>query len=591
MTKPPLGYLQVSPEIDRRTLAPTHAWLFNEHQANYPFKGGANDNNFVYFDHGVGTKINGIPLGGMDTSFSAWTKNAGGSALKFGSSGYRIQCSLPSVPNQATSFTMLTSVTKGIYANNAIVGGSTLGGLTWFISTNMAVSKSRIEAATTGSAVSNGQLVVAGITVASDGKTLKYYLNGNPDGSFVFASAITQNVDMLIGVSQDSAYLGTNEFNWIYYWDRVLSDAEIARVSAYPFLWIDRPKYYSWGTALGAPASPGGGSVIGSNQAMAAEAEYLRGDEFFRKKVAAAVAAGEVHQQAGGYATYKSGLGALVANDYGNFTACGQVTMPKTTSMVLLDGGRAYWDHSANKVHFKAVSDRDFYLGRVVGDCAAADTTCVVNLNADPSYEIDLRRDSFTTALAGTAAAGGFGYPVVLGANRILELTATNEAQKVDLLSVQGRSVSSKIIVEGAFRILSDGAGTVVDLSLGVASATHATDADSIAEHFFIHLDANNTNINAQSKDGTTTVAATDTTIDYTEGALQAQVVEFWMDCRTMASCKLYIDGVRALSGTTFNLGAAVGPLFLLAHLEKTSSTDTYKASVDWLRLRTSEQA
>ena len=261
-------------------------------------------------------------------------------------------------------------------------------------------------------------------------------------------------------------------------------------------------------------------------------------------------------------------------------------TVAKTASMVFLQGGPVWWDHSANKAHFKQVSDRDFYLGVAYDDAASADTTMKVILNARPQYKTTIEEGAYQSVLAGTAAAGGFGYPVRLGGAQVFELTATNEAQKVDALSVQGWSVSANAIVEGAFRVLSDGAGTVVDVSIGVASATHATDADSIAESAFIHLDANNTNINAECDDGTNETAATDTTTDYTEGTALASRVEFWIDMRDLSSLKFYVEGARVLSGTTFNMSAAAGPLFLLVHVEKTASTDTYKIAVDWLRVR-----
>jgi FMN-dependent NADH-azoreductase len=61
------------------------------------------------------------------------------------------------------------------------------------------------------------------------------------------------------------------------------------------------------------------------------------------------------------------------------------------------------------------------------------------------------------------------------------------------------------------------------------------------------------------------------------------------MDARDPASVKLYVDGVRVLSGTTFVLTAATGPLGLLAHLEKTTGTATGTVYVDALRAKTSQ--
>ena len=264
----------------------------------------------------------------------------------------------------------------------------------------------------------------------------------------------------------------------------------------------------------------------------------------------------------------------------------GIYTVAKTLTMVLLEGGRAYWDHSANKAHYKKVNDRDLYMGRVVEDAASAATTCKVALNANPPDDIDLSRDPALSVIAGTAAAAGFGYPVRLGGASILELTATNEAQKVDLLSADGFALGAKAIAEFQFRVLSDGGSGAQDLSVAVASGTHTTDFESVAEFVGVHLDGNDVNIYIESDDGTTDVAPVDSTIDYTEGVAVAQRVEVWIDMRDTSDVQVYVNGVLVLGATTFTLAAAAGPLFLIAHLEKTATTDVYKVAIDAARVR-----
>ena len=321
-----------------------------------------------------------------------------------------------------------------------------------------------------------------------------------------------------------------------------------------------------------------------------ADAIMLRKGGIVRKTAAATVAGGEVHQLPDGRASWKEGLASASAGDSVTMRAEPvQVKMTKAAGFVAKKGNRAYWDHSTNAINYKKVGDRDFYVGRFAEDAASADTTCVVTQNIDPRYDIELSRDGFSSVIAGTAAAGGFGYPVNLGGALVFELTATSEAQKVDALSVDTFAKGAKAFVEGAFRVISDGAGTAVDVSMGVANATHATDADSITESVFIHLDANNTNINAESDDGTTEVVATDTTTDYVEGSALANRVEFWMDFSDPADVQIYVNGSLILPSTVFNINAAVGPLALLVHVEKTSSTDTYKLAIDWLRVRFQE--
>lgn len=321
-----------------------------------------------------------------------------------------------------------------------------------------------------------------------------------------------------------------------------------------------------------------------------ADAVYVRNFDEWRQTADTAISVREVWQLSDGRAAVYAANVTGASGEKADFKTVNHFTMPKASGFVALSGGRAYWDHSANNVSYRKVADRDFYVGRFVGDAASGDASCVVNLNADPPYDVDLARDCAQSVLVGTAAAGGFGYPVRLGGAQAFELTATNEAQKVDALSVDGWATGANWIVELAFRVISDGAGTVVDASLGVANATHATDADAITEHLLVHLDANATAIKLQSKDGVTTVAATDTTTTYVEGSAKASQVEVWFDARNPADVQCYVNGVLVLAATVFNVSSATGPWFLLAHLEKTLSTDTYKIAVDWLRVRFMEQ-
>jgi predicted RecA/RadA family phage recombinase len=301
-----------------------------------------------------------------------------------------------------------------------------------------------------------------------------------------------------------------------------------------------------------------------------------------------ALTAGEVLQLADGKAAVSSG--AIAAAVKGAVQTEGIHLMAKTATMCLLDGGEAYWDHSANKVHFRKVNDRDFYIGRVVGDAASADTTCYVDLNVTLRYDVDFQRDACISVPTGTQAVGAFGYPKVIGGSHRLELTATSEAQSVDLLTVARFAVASNPIAQFIFRPDVNGTGSTVDFSIGYANGTHTTDADSITEHCLIHIDGGSVNILAQSKDGTTTVTATDTLADITAGTAVANQVEVWMDARDPADVQIYVEGALVLASTVFNLGAAAGPLGLLAHIEKTTGTETGRFSIDTMRCRLMQQ-
>lgn len=317
---------------------------------------------------------------------------------------------------------------------------------------------------------------------------------------------------------------------------------------------------------------------------------YVRDANDMRVTVAAAVAVGECWQMKDGFAAVYSSTTAATSGDRSQFKTSGQYAFTKAAGFVALDGGRAYWDHSANAVTWRKQSDRDFYLGTFVGDATSAATECVVNLNRKPRADIDLAKDGFQSVLVGTPAAGGFGYPVNLGGSLIFELTATSEAQKVDALSVDGFATGANAIVEAVVRVLSDGGAGSQDVSIGVASATHASDADSIAASVFVHLNGGDTNIYAESDDGTTEVAATDTTIDYTEGSDLASRFEVWLDFRDPADVQVYVNGSNVLPSSVFNVNAHAGTWFLLVHVEKASGTDVYKLAIDRLTARLSEQ-
>lgn len=258
--------------------------------------------------------------------------------------------------------------------------------------------------------------------------------------------------------------------------------------------------------------------------------------------------------------------------------------VPKTTSMIMLIGSRLFWDHSANKAHLLHGADRDFYLGCAqTEDLVGTGTTIMIALNVEPVYTVALEH-GFETKPVSTA-----GFPHALGNGRgvNLILDATNEAQKMDAMTA--RKVSVTALAQSIFDCLLDGVANgnngVLDVNIGLANATHATDADSITEHMFIHLDGNDLNINLQSKDGTTTVAAVDTTIDYVLGT--PILIQF--DLRSLADIQVYINGVNVLPNSTFRLDNATGPIRVLAHAEKSANATPGNYSIMLAGLRTAQ--
>ena len=318
-----------------------------------------------------------------------------------------------------------------------------------------------------------------------------------------------------------------------------------------------------------------------------AEATLLSSPDVISFVPESAIAAGQVIQLKSGKAAFCKD--AISSGVQGLATVEGTVILTKLAGVVLLDGDDVFWDHSANNATYKPVDDRDFFCGTAVGDQDSASTIVLVALNVRAEYLIDLSRDGFRTSITGTQGLNTMGLFRRGGLHNLL-MSSASEVQKIDALSVAGFSKDANAIVEAIFAVPNDGAGTAVDISIGIANATHGTDADSITEHLFCHLDANNVNIYFQSKDGTTTVAATDSTIDYSEGSAVANLVYVKFDLRDPTSVKIYVNGARVLPATTFNINAATGPFKLLLHGEKTSAADVYELDLHRLRVRIAEQ-
>lgn len=260
----------------------------------------------------------------------------------------------------------------------------------------------------------------------------------------------------------------------------------------------------------------------------------------------------------------------------------GIIEVTKTTSMVVLHGSRLFWDHSANKAHLLHRQDRDFYLGVAQDDATAAATVVNVALNVQPVYTLSLA-SGFASVPINTA-----GFPFVTGTGEGVNLgfSATAEAQKVDALSFRGMAPGAKAIVDALICVNTIGDNAAFDFNCGLANGTHATDADSITESLFVHLD-NALDILLESDDGTTEVAATDSTVNLVAGT---PFLVQW-DLRDLTDIQVYIDGVNVLPATVFSLAAAVGPLKLLAHMEKTADDSPGNVSVLLLGARTAQAA
>lgn len=293
---------------------------------------------------------------------------------------------------------------------------------------------------------------------------------------------------------------------------------------------------------------------------------------------------GEVLQLPDGRAAYVEGLRSLDAGERANLQVGGTVDLAKIANKVVLAGGKVYWDRSAGTASPIKTAD-SFYVGVAVADAAASDTTVRVLLNGVPRYHIELDRmgSRFVSAPIGTSQTATRN----VGGEYHLALSNTDEAGKVDLLSVDSVPVADGPIFECVLTFDEKGDNAAVDINFGLANNTHDSDCDAITESVFFHVDGNSADICAESDDGTTEVNATDTTVDLTEDTYN----EFWIDARDPSSVKLYIDGVRVLSGTTFVLSNATGPMKALVHVEKSGGTHVPSLKIESLTVRSTDLA
>lgn len=302
---------------------------------------------------------------------------------------------------------------------------------------------------------------------------------------------------------------------------------------------------------------------------MTAEAIYKHDDETINIVVpTGGYASGQVIQLADGRAGVVASLNAVAAGETVAVKVKGQHRVLKTASVVLLVGGEVMWDHSANTATFPVyTTTKDFYVGRAVDDAAAADTDVLVDLNAprDAAY-ITLQKSAFESVPVLTA---GLVHPGMVGGSYRGQFSLTAEAQKFDLLSRQAFAINANWILEAVVEVVANADADVGDLNVGVANATHASDADSITESVFAHFDMGaDLNLDAESDDGTTEVAATDTTVDWAVGT----PVHVAIDGRDHTDIQIYVNGVNVLAATTFTLAAGTGPLKALFHLEKSAN-------------------
>jgi len=286
---------------------------------------------------------------------------------------------------------------------------------------------------------------------------------------------------------------------------------------------------------------------------------------------AAAKAAGEVVELPDGRAGVV--ITDLAASQAGAVYTKGIFKMAKTTSMVVIKGQLLYWDATNSKVKYTG----DFPVGTAFTDGLAADTTIYVVLNGTVNPRVSLQKGRWNkTETLGLGVTRN-------GEEFTLAMDAVAEASTAAIYSTDSVACADDPVWEGWVAIYDIGDDAALDINFGLANGTHATDCDSITESCFFHLDGSALSILVESDDGTTEVAADDSTIV----AVDDTYAFYQIDARDLSDVKAYINGVLQGGGETLVLSAATGPLIAIVHCEKTSNDTTCDVRVKDMHIRT----
>lgn len=296
----------------------------------------------------------------------------------------------------------------------------------------------------------------------------------------------------------------------------------------------------------------------------------------------AALAAGALVQLPDGRAAVYQGANAAAAGDDVTYKTDGCHLVAKTAGVVLLDGQEVFWDHSAGAITFKRVNDRDFSIGTMRGDAASAATTGYVNLNVKPEYVILLGRDAFT---AEATLGLGVTKPGIADPTLVLSFDAVAEAAQAAIISVDSVDHLANPILEAWVAVYDIGDDAALDINIGLAATSHATDFEAITNFVAVQLDGNALSVNVHSDDAVTDVAPVDSLIDLVDDTFAFVQI----DMRNPASLGVYINGVYAVpDGTTLVATGMSSELKAIAHVEKTSNDTLADVRVKFMGVRTS---
>jgi hypothetical protein len=156
------------------------------------------------------------------------------------------------------------------------------------------------------------------------------------------------------------------------------------------------------------------------------------------------------------------------------------------------------------------------------------------------------------------------------GGQQTLALTTAASAQHAWLASNQSIDVDEGPILEAWVNVASKGDNAVVDIDIGLASATGTTDWEALAAYIAAHINGNSANLMVHSDDGTTDSDEVDSGVDIVEGTYDFVQI----DLRDKTAPAIYVNGV-AVTVTGLTLAAYTSTLKAVMAVEKSGTDDT----------------
>tara|TARA_A100001391_G_scaffold67141_1_gene42886 strand:+ start:743 stop:1531 length:789 start_codon:yes stop_codon:yes gene_type:complete len=206
----------------------------------------------------------------------------------------------------------------------------------------------------------------------------------------------------------------------------------------------------------------------------------------------------------------------------------------------------------------------------------------------------------FQVSEDGSTGASGAMIASAQGEYRLLHSTLSEtQAVAITTNGLNAVSPTQSTIFEARVKVTlsvdstfdtASGYEVIVGLATAGSSASKTAGAfDGFADTVAFRLGGGSTaanNIYAEGDDGTTDIPPTDTGIDFVSGTF----VKLKIDMTNLASVKFFIDDVRVLESTTFNLSAMAATDFLEPYIlfARTSASGTERAhslDVDYVHL------